>query len=296
MPLVIRDHSSGLWSDTAISRLDAQVAEQQDIRPLRVVLLNRASESAEGDVAIARLLSNSAMQVDLSVVRDHSDPDEEVSPHLLHLYRSAGEVIERGFDGLVVIGSPATSLGGRADQHAHDLLASRGQPHAGLHIGSAALDVLRRDHGVRGRLLPDRIPGVHLHQVIGGPTALLSGHDQQFAVPVVAGEGLEVSDLAGQGELLPLAGSHSAGLHIIRHDSSRQTYLLNDVSLDVEDLGRRWRSRPGAGSQRAGVPSSPSWLQRAGWRSHAQLLFANWLAYDVMAATGVRVPAQAAAD
>jgi homoserine O-succinyltransferase/O-acetyltransferase len=257
---------------------------RRTMRPLRVVLLNGAEEKCDGDLCIARLLANTALQLELTILRDQHASERDISPHLLHFYRTFTELQARTYDALVVVG-PGLEAARRSGQGSEGELEavldwSFRQGHAGLFLGGAAFAALALRHGIGARRLPARRSGVVSHRMVAPDEPLLRGHDRVVWVPVADGRGLDGGDLPPGGALASLVESEDAGIHILRNAARRQTYVLNDISADAdaEAIAQRW----GAPSS-AGVPcpgASASRIQR-GWRAHAQLLFANWLAVEV---------------
>jgi homoserine O-succinyltransferase len=289
MPIVLRRDAPDLWSDPDLHALDPAVAACQDVRPLRIILLNHAADPVDGDLRIARLLSNSPIQVELTVIRDPSASDHDISPYLLHFYRSLGEVREQSFDALVVVG-PAQSRPGTKDVRAleagvAELSAALAGTCAALYIGGAALDALRRLHGVASQRLPSRTRGTRWHYRTGTPSPLLHGHDHVFAVPIIDPEGVQAADITRDHGLEIVAHSDQVGVHILRHQQQRQTFILNDITLDADalGLGRRVDTPPRSDDRDGDHGALP--LRPQGWSAHAQLVIANWLTHDVLPVT-----------
>ena len=185
------------------------------IRPLRVVLLNGGREKSDGDLRIARLLGNTALQIELTILRDQHAAERDVSPHLLHFYRSFAEVQARSYDALVVVGydhlEGPRSGADRDGELAAVIAWSFRQGHAGLVIGAAAFAVLGLCHGVGARRLPARRHGVVRHQLVAKDEPLLRGHDRCVWVPVSGRLGLGPGDLPADGSLASLVESGQAG-------------------------------------------------------------------------------------
>ncbi len=248
-------------------------AARRALRPLRVVLLNGAAQKCDGDMRIARLLGNTALQVEFTILRDQHAGERDISPHLLHFYRTFAEVQARTYDALVVAGcdhrDQRCSAPGEDGELAEVIAWSRRQGHAGLVLGAAAYAVLDLRYGVGARRLPARRSGVVRHRLVAPDEPLLRGHDQRVWVPVVDGRGLERSDLPQDGALASLVESAAAGIHILRDASRRLTLVINDVSAEPEASAAR---------------------PEHGWRAHAQLLFANWLAIEAGRFPAVTAP------
>jgi homoserine O-succinyltransferase len=252
------------------------------IRPLRVILLNGAEDKSDGDLRIARLLGNTALQVELTILRDQHAAERDISPHLLHFYRTFAEVQARSYDALVVVGNDPEhgrrSGSGRDGELEAVIAWSCLQGHAGLFLGAAAFAALNLLYGVGARRLPARRIGVVRHRLVALSEPLLRGHDRFVRVPVVDGGGLERGDLPPGGPLASLVESADAGIHILSDAARRLTFVLNDISADAGAIAPRLGD--GSGDRVPGLGSSERRDQR-GWRAHAQLLFANWLAVEV---------------
>jgi len=282
MPILQADERAQAVPQAALPPATAPGTGRRAIRPLRVVLLNGAEEKSDGDLRIARLLGNSALQLELTILRDQHAGERDISPHLLHFYRTFAEVQTRTYDALVVVGCDhdrgRRPGPGRESELAEAIAWSWRQGHAGLVLGAASYAVLDLCYGVGARRLPARQTGVVRHRLVAADEALLRGHGRCVWVPVVDGRGLERGDLPAGGALSCLAESAEAGIHILRDAARRFTVVLNDISADAEASA----PPPGEGSAgRMRRPGDGTPGHGRGWRSHAQLLFANWLAFEV---------------
>jgi homoserine O-succinyltransferase len=249
--------------------------------PVRVVLLNGAAQKCDGDLRIARLLGNTALQVELTILRDQHAAERDISPHLLHFYRTFTEVQARAYDALVVVGhghGEGSPFARGGEGGLEEVIAwSCRQGHAVLLLGAAAAAVLGLRYGVGARRLPARRSGVVRHRLVAIGEPLLRGHDRSVWVPVVDPHGLVRADLPSDGALTTLAESAQAGIHILRDAARRHTFVLNDISAEGAAIAPR---RAGGSDERAPGPGGGARRRERGWRAHAQLLFANWLALD----------------
>jgi homoserine O-succinyltransferase len=282
MPIPQAEAPAQAVSQQAHSLGSSPAGVRREIRPVRVVLLNGAAEKSDGDLRIARLLANTALQVEFTILRDQHAAERDISPHLLHFYRTFAEVQARSYDAVVAVGHELDG-GRRPGQGGDDELGaviawSRRQGHAGLFLGGTAVAALNLGYGLQLRRLPARASGIVRHRVVAPREPLLRGHDLEAWIPVLGGHGLDRGDLPPGGTLTSLVESAAAGIHVLRDAARRHTFVLNDVSADADAIAQRLKE---GSAERASGPGSGTVRIQRGWRSHAQLLFANWLTAEV---------------
>ncbi|WP_338429993.1 homoserine O-succinyltransferase [Synechococcus elongatus] len=266
-------------------------ARRQDIRALQVVVLNLMPTKVTTETQIARVLANTPLQVELTLIHTasyqptHTDPE-----HLRNFYRTFDQIRDRSFDGLIVTGAPVETLPWQAVDYWSELTTilewSREAVRSSLFICWGAQAALQHFHGIEKQTLPAKRFGVFWHHLRDRSSPLVRGHDDDFLVPVSRHTEVITEEVLAQPQLQVLAESDEAGLHLLWDASRHRTYLFNHPEYDADTLDREYRR-----DRDKGLPinlplnyypnDDPNQTPRVRWRSHAQLLYTNWLNYEV---------------
>lgn len=278
MPLIAGPGQPAQWileADGIFVVTDADAA-RQDIRPLSLLLLDLMPEANGLRVQLKRLLANTPLQIDLTVASLASTgPVEDGSPG------SFREIAGRRFDGLVVShldpdGRPLHQV--PCWDELRDVLDwSQDHVHAALFLGWSAFAALDHFYAVPAVPTPEPLVGVHRHRVERRHSYLLRGSDDGFDVPVSRSHTIDQEALASSPWLEVLASAPASGPYLVRNRSRRQVFVTNQPHYEPGHLLLDLRRRGGA------VGRLP--LPECTWRSHAQLLFSNWLNYYVYQAS-----------
>jgi homoserine O-succinyltransferase/O-acetyltransferase len=277
MPLIITAQHPPQWTleSDGIFVIPAADAARQDIRPLRVLLVDLMPETVGLRQQLERLLGNSPLQIELTVAQLGTTGIGRPSPWDVH-------ATER-FDGLVITNAAA----GERPVHAlpvwdelRDLLDwSQDHVHAALFLGWSALAALDHFYSVPAVALPSALVGVYRHRVRRRQSYLLRGFDDVFDAPISRHHQPDPTWLRDSPWLEILAESDEGGASIIRNRSRRQVFITDAPHYEpghlVLDQGRL----------AAGTDGQRFTLPHCTWRAHAQLLFANWLNYYVYQAS-----------
>jgi homoserine O-succinyltransferase len=260
-------------------------------RPLQVLLLNLMPTKVVTETQIARVLSNSPLPVELTLLRTathaagHADPN-----HLRAFYRTFAEIRDRRFDGLIITGAPVETLPWHEVDYwgeISDILAwSADTAMASLFICWGAQAALQHFYGIGKRALPAKRFGVYWHRLVRPTAALVRDHDDDFLVPVSRHTETPRDEVAANPRLEILADSDEAGLHLVWEPARRRTYLFNHPEYDADTLDREYRRDRDRGLPIA-LPvnyypgDDPARQPRVRWRSHAHLIYTNWLSHQV---------------
>lgn len=289
MPITIPDHLPArrtLEAEGVMVMREAD-AVRQDIRPMRIGLLNLMPDKISTETQIARLIGATPLQVELSLVRitDHN-PRNTGADHMAAFYRSWADVREERFDGFIITGAPVEKLAfGDVlywEEMARILDWTQTHVHRTLTICWAAQAALHHFHGVPKRGLPAKAFGVFPHRNRQSCSPYLRGFSDGFAVPVSRWSEVREADLPeGQG-LAVLADSAEAGLCLVHDARHRMLHMFNHLEYDSGTLGDEYRRDVAAGGEIA-VPAhyfpgdDPVAEPGNSWRSHAHLFFGNWI-------------------
>ena len=272
-------------------------AMHQDIRPLRVALLNLMPTKIATETQIIRKLSNTPLQVELTLVRMASHETKNTADeHLQAFYRTFDEIRDEHFDGMIITGAPVEHLDFEEVDYWDELCAimdwTRTNVHCTLHICWGAQAGIFHHYGVPKYALDAKMFGVFWHKVLpekqGSP--LVRGFDDVFAAPHSRYTEVRAADIVACPALELVATSDTAGVYIVKSKDSKDFFVFGHPEYDTGTLGSEYTRDKGRGLDTA-VPANyypgddPACDPLARWRAHAQLLYTNWLNYYVYQTT-----------
>ena len=264
-------------------------AVRQDIRPLKVALLNLMPNKARTETQFARLIGATPLQVEMSLLRMTRHKPKNTSPdHMIAFYRSFAEVLDSGekFDGLIVTGAPIELLDFGQVTYWEELRRifdwTQTHVHSTMNICWGAQAALHHFHGVPKHELPRKAFGVFRHRNLKPASPYLRGFSDDFSIPVSRWTEVRIADLPEDAGLDVLMESDEAGLCLVEDKPRRQLYMFNHIEYDTTSLAEEyWRDRD-AGKD-IHIPANyfpnddPHATPENRWRSHAHLLFGNWI-------------------
>lgn len=270
-------------------------AMSQDIRPLRILLVNLMPTKIATETQLARLLANSPLQVELSLLHMGSHESSHVPPsHLQTFYRTFDEIKEQRFDGMIVTGAPVETLPFEQVDYWPELCQvfefSKTNVYSTLHVCWGAQAALYYHYGIPKYNLAHKMFGVFPHRVTRPSNPLVRGFDEVFWAPHSRHTEVRLADVEKQPELRILAQSDEAGLHLLSTDSGRRIFILGHMEYDRDTLRAEYerdvaRGLPIEPPKHYFLHDDPSQPALFRWRSHAYLLFSNWLNYYVYQVT-----------
>jgi len=258
-------------------------AVRQDIRPLRIGLLNLMPDKISTETQFARLLAATPLQIELTLVRitDHVARNTSAD-HMAAFYRPWRDVRAERFDGFIITGAPVERLAFEEVFYWPELRAildwTQSQVHRCFTVCWAAQAALYHFHGLPKRALPRKAYGVFRHRTLAPTSPFLRGFSDTFDVPVSRWTEVCPTDLAKTNGLQVLASSDETGPCLVDDPDHRSLHMFNHLEYDTGTLGREYR-RDGGDQVPAHYfpdddPTRPPWNS---WRSHAHLLFGNWI-------------------
>ncbi len=270
-------------------------AAHQDIRPMRVAILNLMPTKIATETQILRLIGNSALQVDVTLLRTTSHEARNASAdHLLKHYCSFDDVRADRFDGLVITGAPIEHLEFEAVDYWPELTRildwAATNVVSTFHICWGAQAALYHYYGVRKYPLPSKLFGVYEHRTVAPKERLLRGFDDTFYAPHSRHTEIRRADLESVPDLRILAESDQAGVYLASTHDGRRVFVTGHSEYDPLTLKAEYERDVHKGLQIA-VPRNyfphddPSKSPQVRWRGHASLLYANWLNYYVYQVT-----------
>ncbi|MGF7163205.1 homoserine O-succinyltransferase [Rhodoligotrophos appendicifer] len=262
-------------------------AIRQDVRPLRIALLNLMPNKERTETQIARLVGATPLQVELSLMSLSSHtPKNTPAEHMLAFYRPWDVVREEKFDGLIVTGAPVELLDFELVTYWRELSKifewTRSNVHSTFAICWGAQAALYHFYGVPKYSLDQKAFGVFRHKNLKPSSPYLRGFSDDFSIPVSRWTENRREDLPKSSGLEVLMESEEAGLCLLQDAEKRSLYMFNHIEYDSRSLGEEyWRDR------NAGKPihlpknyypnDDPHAAPENRWRSHAHLLFGNWI-------------------
>lgn len=266
-------------------------AIRQDIRPLRIAIVNLMPKKIETETQLLRLLSNTPIQVDIELIQMASHVTKNTSAeHLTKFYKTFADVRGERFDGLIITGAPVEQIPFEEVDYWSELCEimdwSRRNVYSALHICWGAQAGLYYHYGIPKYDLSQKMFGIFPHKAEVANHPLLRGFDEKFSVPHSRHTEIRRMDVEKVRELNILAFSNEAGVNIIADKDERRFFLMGHFEYDRFTLANEYFRDKDKGLD-IQVPKhyfpydDPSQPPHFNWRAHANLLFSNWLNYCV---------------
>ena len=270
-------------------------AGKQDIRPLQILMLNLMPTKIDTETQLSRLLGNTPLQVELTLMHTSSHKSKNTSQdHLLAFYTTFDKVKDRYFDGFVITGAPVEMMEFEEVEYWDELCEimewSTTHVHSTFHICWGAQAGLYYHFGVQKKALDKKMFGVFPHIADYKRSMLFRGFDDVFMVPHSRHTTIDREDLEGIPGLKILASSPEAGVFALSTKKGRQIFITGHPEYDAETLGREYWRDVNA-NKSIEIPKNyypdndPNKAPVSTWRSSANLLYCNWLNYFVYQTT-----------
>jgi homoserine O-succinyltransferase/O-acetyltransferase len=293
MPVKIPDAlpATKTLTDENIFVMTEKRSSMQDIRPLRIAIVNLMPTKEKTETQLLRLISNSPLQVEITLLRTGSYESKNVSTdYLKAFYRTLEDVKDEVFDGVIITGAPVERLDFQ-DVHYWDELTeimrwADARAFSTLFICWAAQAGLYFHYGIEKRPLPQKLFGVFETHITDVHDKLFCGLDDTFTVPMSRHTKLDEAGIKACDDLIVLAVSEKTGSAIVRSRDGRRVFATGHSEYDRDSLASEYFRDIGKGMD-IDVPENyfpdndPKKLPRVNWHAHASLLFSNWLNYFV---------------
>jgi homoserine O-succinyltransferase len=264
-------------------------AEHQDIRPLKVAIVNLMPTTVDTEIQLLRLLGNSPLQVDITLLRMESHDAKNAPPgHLERFYIDSSHLIENRFDGLIITGAPVETLPFEEvdywDELAQVIDYSAKNVFATMHICWGAQAGLYRRYGIPKKPLAKKLFGVFPHGVNERFSSLFRGFDDEFLAPQSRHTASDRNAIAAEQRLTIQSETEETGVFIATAREGREVYVTGHLEYDSLTLDREYRRDRNKGLA-IEIPKNyypgddPSKQPVVRWRAHAHLFFNNWLNY-----------------
>ena len=266
-------------------------ASGQDIRPLKIGIVNLMPTKIETETQLLRLLSNTPLQVDITLIYTETHlPKNTTWEHLQNFYTTFDKVREQYFDGIFITGAPVEKLEFEEVNYwtelCHIMEWSKSHSFCTVHICWGAFAGLYYHYGINKKPLPKKLFGVFPHKVEVANHPLLNGFDDVFFVPHSRHTEIDTADIELCPKLTVLASSDEAGAYIIADGSNRQIFITGHAEYDRDTLKNEYLRDKEKGLE-IEVPKNyfpyddPSLTPLITWKGHASLMYSNWLNFCV---------------
>ncbi len=278
--------------------MDIERAMSQEIRPLRILVLNLMPTKIVTETQLARLLGNTPLQIEMELLTVHRTPKNTAKEHMISFYKTFDEVKDFYFDGMVITGAPVEQMAFEDVDYWEELCGimrwSRSHVYSTFHICWGAQAGLYYHYGVEKLPLERKMFGVFPHRVTHKGSILFRGFDDVFYAPHSRHTAVNREQIAARPELKILAESEEAGVYAVSTDAGRQIFIMGHAEYDADTLAKEYFRDKAAGLP-IDLPKNyfpaddDTRPPLSTWRSGANLLFSNWLNYFVYQATPYRV-------
>ena len=275
--------------------MDEDRATHQDIRPLRVAILNLMPTKITTETQLLRLLSNSALQVEVTLLHTATYESKNTdADHLLEHYATFEDVRQEKFDGLIITGAPVEQMHFEEveywDELTHIMDWAETNVESTFYICWGAQAALYHKYGIPKYDLPHKMFGVYEHRILSSTESLLRGFDDIFLAPHSRHTEIRCVDIEKVDELQILAESDEAGVYIVGTKDGRHLFITGHSEYDPLTLKGEYdrdvnKGLPVDVPQNYYPMNDPTQPPNVRWRGHANLLYANWLNYYVYQVT-----------
>lgn len=272
-----------------IFALEEDVARKQDIRPLRIAILNLMPKKIETETQILRLISKSPLQVDIDFMKVSNHISKNTSAdHLLKFYDDFSMLKENHYDGLIITGAPVEHLEYEDVDYWQELCTimewSKSHVYSTVHICWGAQAGLYYHYGIQKHLLPHKVFGIFPQLLCDEYNFLTNGFDEVHMTPHSRHTAIDEEALAKVKELEVLSRSNTTGSNIIATRDFRRIFIMGHLEYGKDTLVQEYFRDLNQGKE-IQIPynyfpeDDPSKEPLFKWRAHANLLYRNWLNY-----------------
>ncbi len=267
----------------------------QDIRPLKILILNLMPTKIDTETQLSRLLGNTPLQVEIELIHTSTHKSKNTSEeHLLAFYKEFDDVKDNYYDGMVITGAPVEKMEFCEVEYWEELCRimewTKSHVHSTLHICWGAQAGLYYHYGINKYTMPEKLSGVYAHTVDYKRSILFRGFDDVFYVPHSRHTDVRREDIEKVPILKILASSEKAGVYAVTTPGGKQVFLTGHSEYDANTLEKEYLRDKNLGLNPK-VPENyypnddDTKRPLISWRGHATLLFTNWLNYFVYQTT-----------
>ncbi|ABX43283.1 homoserine O-acetyltransferase MetA [Lachnoclostridium phytofermentans] len=297
MPIKVQNDlpAKKILEEENIFMMDEKRAMHQDIRPLKIAILNLMPLKEDTEVQLLRSLSNTPLQVDITfLTTDTYVGKNTATSHLEQFYLTHEDVKNRRFDGLIITGAPVEQMEFEEVAYWNELKKimewSKTHVTSTLHLCWGAQAGLYYHYGIKKYPLPDKMFGIFEHKLLNRKEPLVRGFDDVFLAPHSRHTETSREEILQNSDLTILAESEEAGVLIVMGGDGKHIFVMGHPEYDRITLDNEYKRDVNKGLEiqlpKNYYPSDDS-MQRPNlsWRAHANALYTNWLNYYVYQVT-----------
>ena len=269
-------------------------AVSQDIRPLKILLLNLMPTKIVTETQFSRLLGNTPLQVELTLLKTSHESKNTSKEHMIAFYKTFDEIKDEKFDGMVVTGAPVEHLDFEDVDYWEELTSifewAKSNVFSSVFICWGAQAALYHYYNIKKVMFDEKLSGIFKHYITDKKSMLVRGFDDEFFAPHSRHSGIDKNEVLSVKSLKILAESQRAGVYLIKSTDNSQVFITGHAEYDAHTLKKEYERDKGLGLNpkvpENYFPNDDDTLEPiVNWRSHANLLFYNWLNYFVYQST-----------
>lgn len=297
MPIKIPNElpAAKVLTDENIFIMTEYRAITQDIRPLKILLLNLMPTKIDTETQLSRLLGNTPLQIELELIHTKTYESQNTpKDHMLAFYKTFDMVKHNTYDGLIITGAPVEKMAFEDVDYWDELVEimewSKTNVHSTFHICWGAQAGLYYHYGIQKQELPQKMFGVFPHTLDRKRSILFRGSDDVFYVPHSRHTTVSRDAIEREPALKIIASSEEAGVYAVSNDGGSQIFIMGHSEYDPRTLEKEYLRDKNAGLP-IEVPKNyypnddDTQPPLVTWRAHANLLYSNWLNYFVYQTT-----------
>ena len=289
MPIKIPSNlpAHSVLSSEGIMVMDPRQADRQDIRPLRIALLNLMPLKIQTENQFARLIGATPLQIEFTLIRMSAHQTKNTAAsHMEEFYRTFNMVRDEKFDGLIITGAPIEHLDFEEvtywDEMVEVMNWTQTNVHSTFGVCWGGMAMINHFHGIQKHMLNKKAFGCFRHQNIAPSSPYLRGFSDDFVIPVSRWTEMREDEIKGAFGLKVLLRSEETGPCLVEDSAHNALYIFNHFEYDSTTLKQEY-DRDVANGTEINVPGNyypqddPSLVPQNRWRSHAHLLYGNWI-------------------
>ncbi|PUB12741.1 homoserine O-acetyltransferase MetA [Yoonia sediminilitoris] len=274
-------------SHEGVMVLDEDAAAHQDIRPLRIALLNLMPKKIDTENQFARLIGATPLQIELTLIRmSEHQTKNTAAAHMEEFYHPFEEVKDQKFDGLIITGAPIEHLPFADVTYWQELTQvfdwTQTNVHSTFGVCWGGMAMINYFHGVEKHLLKEKLFGCLRHRNTAPNSPYLRGFSDDCVIPVSRWTEMRQDEIDATPGLKTLITSDEAGPALVEDQDHRALYIFNHFEYDSETLKQEY-DRDIASGTPINIPANyypnddPTQTPQNRWRSHGHLLYGNWI-------------------
>jgi len=267
--------------------MPADAAEKQDIRPMKIGLLNLMPKKIQTENQFARLIGATPLQIELQLIRmSEHQAKNTAAEHMEEFYRPFQEIKDQKFDGLIITGAPIEHMPFEDVTYWDELKEVMDWTQTNVHMTFGVcwggMAMINHFHSVRKHILDAKAFGCFRHMNLAPQSPYLRGFSDEFVIPVSRWTEMKQAEIDAAADLTTLLGSDEAGACLVEDTAHRALYIFNHFEYDSGTLKEEYDRDVSSGTP-INVPMNyypgddPSQQPQNRWRSHAHLLYGNWI-------------------